>query len=335
MNKTMKKGRLKKGFTIIEVVLFLAISGAIFAAIMSNTAATVARRRYTDSVQSFVEEIRNAYSATVNVENYRIATEDSSYFCSVTAGFINGSLTPNSLIDNSAKKTADNYPGRTKCAVYGQILTFGEGGSTNINRYDLIGIAATDKIDINDNGSGIDETLSSLKKVGANIVTMTQIPINATTPTTCKASLAGTSSHYTPQWTGTIENKKDRNFYHGAIMIARSPLSATVHTYFYSATGDISQDNPDDGVFEVQKWLNTTGTGSCAGFKTSADKFAAIDQSHWRNDKDLDICVGSEDLFATNYHRRAIRIHADGSTESSVELLSETESDNVCTVVTP
>ena len=325
----MKKGRLKKGFTIIEVVLFLAISGAILAAIMSNAAYSVARRRYNDSVTSFVEEIRNAYSATVNVENYRKETQDASYFCSVSSAFLTGSLKANSPIEISVDKTDDNYPGRTKCAIYGQVITFGENGSSDIHRYDLIGIAVTGNIEPDDS----DEVLSALKKVGANIVTMTQVPADAPNPpTVCKASLAGTSSYYRPQWTGQLENKHNRDIYRGAIMIARSPVSGTVHTYFYSESGDVADDSSAlDETFYVDKWLNNnSGTMDCSTFAIYKDTFAAIDSYKWRKDKDLDICVGSEDLYALSDKRRAIRIHRDGSTESSVELLSETDSEAVC-----
>ena len=337
----MKKGRLKKGFTIIEVVLFLAISAAIFAAVMSNTSSAVARRRYNETVSGFVEELRNAYSATVNVENYRVKTEDSSYFCSVTAGFLNGGLTINSPIDTSVTNpNADNYPGRTKCAVYGQVITFGEDsdkGSSDIHRYDLIGVALTEDI-VPDKTS--DEVLYGLQHVGANIVTMTQVPSNVTNPTNCKASLAGTTGVFHPDWTGRIENRKkaddsaNRDLYHGAILIARSPLSATVHTYFYTATGDVSKDNPSDSTFDfyVQNWLSSTGTGSCNGFAAYKNKFAAINSTKWRKDQNLDLCIGSEDLFSTGGKRRAIRIHGDGSTESSVELLSEVDSNLVCGV---
>ena len=63
--------RNRKGFTIIEVVLFLAISGAVLAAIIAGTASVAAKRRYNDAVSDLAENIRNVYSSTVNVENNR------------------------------------------------------------------------------------------------------------------------------------------------------------------------------------------------------------------------------------------------------------------------
>ncbi|MBQ2639012.1 type II secretion system protein [Candidatus Saccharibacteria bacterium] len=322
----------KKGFTLIEVVLFLAISGGIFAMIMTGISTSTARRRYNDSVNDLVEQIRNAYSATINVENYRVRTEDSSYFCSISSAY-KGSY--GRKIDS---KDTDNYPGRSRCAVYGQLVTFGEQNNTRINRYDIIGLAEIDprnNIDPDDS----DELIQSLKAVWANVINIRQ---NNTAASSCSASLAGTTSSYLPQWDATIENLSiadpvtgeqvaNRSLYRGAILIARSPVSGTVHTFFYTDKNDIALANA--GTLEVQNWLSSNSSArSCDGFYNANDYFIinAINNNRFKNDKDLNICVGSEDLFGVANRRRAIRVHADGSTESAVELLSESESVDVC-----
>ena len=317
----------RKGFTLIEVALFLAISGAIFAMVMTGVSTSTARRRYNDSVNDLVEQIRNAYSATINVENYRTKTEESSYWCSLSSAY-KGSNT----LKNPDSRDTDNYPGRTRCAIYGQVITFGEQGSTRVNRYDIIGLAEIDErnnIDPDDE----DELINSLKAVWANIVSIRQ---DNAALTSCTVGLAGTTSTYLPQWDATVENTRsgevaDRSLYKGAIMIARSPVSGTVHTFFYTDTGDINLAN--NGTLEVQNWLTTNaGTRSCSGFYNTNDYFIiqAINNNRFKNDKDLHLCVGSDDLFGVANRRRAIRVHADGSTESSVELLSESESADIC-----
>ena len=318
---------LKKGFTLIEVALFLAISGAIFAMIMTNTSRTVARRRYNDSVNDVVEEIRNAYSATINVENYRVNTEDASFWCSTTSAYQGGFHVDSSAMSSSEKKT-DYYPGRTRCAVYGQVLTFGENAESDIYRYTLIGRAIEKDIEPGDD----DEVLGGLREVGANIITMMQ---NNETMTSCKAAPAGNWTAHSLQWTGRIENKEDRNLYKGAIMIARSPISATVHTFIYSAQKDASLDNPEnDSTFAVQNWLKNTAVAGCnsATFQAASNDFVtkAINEGKWIRNQDLDICIGSEDLYAVGNKRRAIRIHGDGSNESAVELLAETDGIAIC-----
>jgi type II secretory pathway pseudopilin PulG len=327
----MRKEIVKKGFTIIEVALFLAISGAIFAMIMTNTSRTVARRRYNDSVNDVVEEIRNAYSAAINVENYRQNTEDASFWCSATSAYQGGFHVDSSAQASAAKKT-DNYPGRTRCAVYGQLITFGEnrdksrGSNSDMFRYTIIGRAVEKDIEPGDG----DEVLNALKEVGANVVTMLQKNNNMTS---CVAAPAGNWTTHSLQWTGRIENRHDRNLYNGAIMIARSPISATVHTYIYSGKKNTSLANQtSDTTFDIQAWLAKTGVAMCnsAVFQNASSNFImkAINNGQWIKDQDLDICVGSEDdLYAVGYKRRAIRIHGDGSTESAVELLPETEVD--------
>lgn len=375
-NKGMKKGRRKLGFTIIEVALVLAITGAIFAMVMSNTAVRVASRRYFDAVNDIAENLRNAYSATINVENYRRNTEDSSWFCSVTSAYEGSSSTLNPDSSTTDPKTnTDNLPGRSRCAVYGQVITFGENSEdpdpakrSNVYRYDIIGIAKTDNIEPGDGKQGIsytfdgkaetsDDILETLKGgdngVAANIVTIRQQGNNIYN---CTASPAGTYSMYSPQWEARIENRSSRDVYRGAIMIARSPLSGTIHTYFYNAGGSGNYDtinettdstsynaggiskrsyrdnSATDGMFLVQKWLSAEGTKSCNSFNKADGLFInkAIREGKMVKDGNLDICVGSEDLFAVGNKRRAIRIHGDGSTESAVEVLTEKDSLHVC-----
>jgi len=327
----------KKGFTLIEVILFLAISGGIFAMVMTGISTSTARRRYNDSVNDLVEQIRNAYAATINVENIRAGTEESSYWCSIASAYKNGSL--NGF--DSKGSVVDNYPGRTRCAIYGQVITFGEQNNTRVNRYDIIGLAEFSKRnDVNPEGS--DDVIESLKNsVYVDILNIRQAN---DTGTTCVAGLAGTTSSYLPQWDATIENLSmadpvtgeaiaDRSLYRGAILIARSPISGTVHTYFYTDSGNLSLKN--SGTLEVQNWLNTYATSSaCGNFNNPSFQFIhqALSNNRFRNDQDLDICVGSEDLFGVANRRRAIRVHADGSNESAVELLSEERSVEVCRV---
>lgn len=374
-NKGMKKRKRTLGFTIIEVALVLAITGILFVIVMSSTASRVARRRYFDAINDIAEEIRNAYSATINVENYRRNREDSSFFCSITSAFKGTNLSVNSDVSSSDIIT-DNLPGRSRCAVYGQVIVFGESSNdskvdqqSNIYRYDIIGIAKTDNIEPGDGKKNTtsnimgeedtsDDVLEMLANgdagVGANIVTIRN---QGNSINLCKAGTAGTYSMYSPQWGARIENKKDRGLYHGVIMIARSPLSGTIHTYFYNykgasnyetidttdstiyGSGGISKrsykDNPGDGSFPfyVQNWISAyQGNHSCGNFNKSDGYFIdkAIREGKMVKNGNLDICVGSEDLYALGNKRRAIRIHGDGSTESAVELLTEKDSALVC-----
>lgn len=78
----------KKGFTIIEVTLFLALTGLMLIGVLGGTYASIASQRYNDSLRSFAEFLRKIYAEV---------------------------LSPESL----GKGNSDEY------AVYGKIMVFG------------------------------------------------------------------------------------------------------------------------------------------------------------------------------------------------------------------
>lgn len=52
----------KKGFTLIEVVLFLALSGALVAFLIAGTSRSISQKRYNDTVDNFVDYLQGLYS---------------------------------------------------------------------------------------------------------------------------------------------------------------------------------------------------------------------------------------------------------------------------------
>lgn len=99
----------RRGFTIIEVSLFLAITALIFLGVTIGVQSSIFNQRYNDSVQSFADFLRNIYSEVMNVQ--------------------------------SAGK------GNSETAIYGKLVTFGEEGIANSDEifvYDVIGKADTD-----------------------------------------------------------------------------------------------------------------------------------------------------------------------------------------------
>ena len=123
-----------QGFTVIEVMLFLAISGLLFTAIIVGTNTALARQRYNESVQNFSEFFKTIYSKVANVEN-------------------------------------NEMPGGvSERAIYGKLITFSERlnleGQENSNGdifvYDVIG-------DVSDAMGGKD-VLQGLKGIGADVI---------------------------------------------------------------------------------------------------------------------------------------------------------------------
>ncbi len=67
IQSTKKKG--KTGFTLIEVALFLAISGAILMFILSGTSNSLAQQRYNDTVQDIYSFLQSQYSSVISPQN--------------------------------------------------------------------------------------------------------------------------------------------------------------------------------------------------------------------------------------------------------------------------
>ncbi len=120
------------GFTIIEVTLFLGITGLLFLGVTIGVQSSVFSQRFNDSTQSFVEFLRNIYAETTNVQS------------------------------------ADD--GRSNQVIYGKLVTFGEttgldgvsipSGTAFV--YDVVGDMGRDV------GSG--DVLTALYNANADVV---------------------------------------------------------------------------------------------------------------------------------------------------------------------
>ena len=96
----MKK--VRRGFTLVEVSLFLAITAVIFVGVAVGTQSSIFQQRYNDAVQNFAEFLRSTYSQVSNVQSEGM--------------------------------------GRTDKAIYGKLVTFRKNGDKNIiNSYNVIG----------------------------------------------------------------------------------------------------------------------------------------------------------------------------------------------------
>ena len=102
---------VRRGFTIVEISIFLAITGLLFVGITAGVQNSIFQQRYTDAVQSFADFLRNTYDEVLNVQS--------------------------------------TGKGTTEVAIYGKVIVFGgsdEGGaggqssdSQVIRTYTLIG----------------------------------------------------------------------------------------------------------------------------------------------------------------------------------------------------
>lgn len=95
----------KQGFTIIETMLVLAITGVLVAGLLVGLGASISNQRYLDSVSSFKSLLQEQYSKIENVTNDR----NRNWTC-------NNSATPVETTN------AGIAPGQTDCVLLGQYI---------------------------------------------------------------------------------------------------------------------------------------------------------------------------------------------------------------------
>lgn len=156
----------KFGFTLIEVSLFLAVTGALFVAIIIGTRNAIWQQKYNDSVQNYANFLRSVYAQVSN---------------------------PQSLGE-----------GRTGQAIYGKLITFGQkynltgGLVANDNReqeifvYDVVGDAEAEVT------GSINRLLSDLN---VSLVVSEKLEDNTTV-----VDFAGYTESYTPTWGAVIDD---------------------------------------------------------------------------------------------------------------------------------
>jgi len=99
--------RGKEGFTIIELTIFLAISGLLLLIMFTGTGMIASRQRFTDTVDSLQTFFQAQYDEVVNGVNVR----DSGISCSADG--------PTAVL-----------PGKSKCLLLGKLMTISADGST-------------------------------------------------------------------------------------------------------------------------------------------------------------------------------------------------------------
>lgn len=95
----------KQGFTLIETMLVLAITGVLIASLLVGVGSSIARQRYSDSVVTLKSQIQDQYAQVDNVSNGR----DGTWTCG-----------PSGIPTQGSTGTA---PGQSKCVLLGRYLS--------------------------------------------------------------------------------------------------------------------------------------------------------------------------------------------------------------------
>ena len=276
-----------KGFTLIEVALFVALTGLLFMGIIIGTGNSIASQRFFDSTQNFAEFLRSIYSQVSNPES------------------------------------AGN--GRSDYVIYGKMISFGQNidldyetipdDEQKIFVYDVIG-----KADVEGSGSAVE----MMSKVGASVVVSGSAdPDDRCITPVCPAGIA---ESYEPRWSASIEattkntvnNRK--NLFTGTILVVRHPRSGVINTVFSPVVINvnelISTANLTNAAANINRATNSLMT--VLNYSTSSD--ASLRAKAFVS-KEVNFCVNPEGVNNFGKIRREVRLVANARNASGVEII--------------
>ena len=298
----------QKGFTIIEVMLVLALTGLLFVGLVAGFSGNLARQRYKDAVQDVAEQLRSLYSL---VYNPQVEIRDKSN--SACYGLASGS--------NEIGDKANVNRGRSNCIVLGVVASIHKD---TIETTTLLGRDVS-----REDLSGKTE-LQVLQYAQAN--NLVAIGSNATN---CKITTGGEMSLYTMKWGSKLTkiDNKDKSV-RATLLIYRSPRNGSIHTYVWDGVvEDPTSSRDPEGNLEAISYekdeknpLNCSSANNVKLNNEGIYKYITDANFHSDSTHDLILCVEAGDGMTYDGHRRQIRVHAGGSSSLAVELI-DTESD--------
>ena len=337
-----KSPKNKKGFTLVETTLVLAISVAVLMAFVVTISTRVGRERYKDATNSFADFLRRMYSEVINVENDRSGSiGDQNDYCTLAGQYVAEKASTKEEQDkNKPNPESDGYPGRSGCSIYGKLITFGEkyGTTDEDNRfayaYDVIGRAIDISHPLNLE-SGKNSITDQLAAVNADVLTFIKNDENK-----CSVLPVGTVQKFDPAWSSSIEDTPNNTPYKGALLIVRSPSSGAVHTYVLKdkelqIARAISGDYTDVSCGSVVNVYDSIANVSSNPDKTNSEIYSYLKNGDFK-EEDANFCIGSGESFMAlpTIKRNNIRVKADGHNATAVEFvetnLAKSEGGNQC-----
>lgn len=184
----------KRGFTIIETMLFLAISGVLVVAMIGGVGVSINIQRYRDAVETFKSLLQNQYGALSSVENDR----DNDWSCSPLA---------------ASEEGGTEVRGQSDCVLVGRLVTV---VASDISVYNVLGRPPAVQAPVTDDIAQLrDDYILNVSSVTEDKTTMewgTQIALPTNGP-----EKPNTATPMTPR---SI-----------AILFVRSPNSGQIYTF--------------------------------------------------------------------------------------------------------
>ena len=280
------------GFTLIETMLFLALAGLMFAGLVAGTNGAIRQQRYKDSVQGFVDDLRDLYSLAENVEV--IDYGDGTPYC--------------------GGSTASKGRGRSRCSVYGiyAIISPTKSNRNNIEAYWVTGIDQS----VVDAPKTSDATFLS----GAMVSTDTLVDgIHKNLSAKSHSLLWGAdlvmpcaTNRFADGCNG-LEDGRSSNRNQVSLFIYRSPITGSINTLTHIENGgNVKDELYNEDIFAQGIAIyNSVSDGRL---------------SH----NDVSFCVLMGTGMSNNGGLRMVTIDGHGSNTNAVRLIEADSEDNKC-----
>lgn len=217
-------------------------------------------------------------------------------------------------IYSSVSNPSSNGSGRSGSVIYGKLVVFGSNFSssehpTRVFVYDIIGDAISSTM------SSKYTSFSTLDLLGADEshnITHSNIFVEDS-----GEFVVENSYFYDAQWAAEIEDTEKDIYKSGALIIARSPATGKISTYYADADWRMSVNSPQyiisegmENAYYLANLINRT-----SGLPFSSDQ--------------INFCIDSDDVAYAGNQRVNIRIAENATNSSAVQIYSDEES-NLC-----
>lgn len=231
----------QRGFTVIETMLFLAISTALTIAVIATAGASIGAQRYKDAVATLQSDIQQQYEDAVSIKNQRNATDTLPASCT---GAISGR-------------------GQTRCILMGKLMTI--TGDGHIAQYVVYG---TEPTSLSETATELDVMIAYTPRVIASSVQQSRME--------WETGIAWPREFPT----GTPDTRSGTNRDIG-ILVVRSPRSGTVYTFTKDDTIALETTNLGAMITEPARrgrticiesngWVNRNGMSVTLARKASS-----------------------------------------------------------------
>ena len=302
------------GFTIIEVMLFLALSGFLLVGILAGTGSSIANQRYKDAVQDAVDALRDAYSF---VSDTQVQLRDS-------GKGVCGGLTSTQFDSSSIAQAYNSGRGRTQCVVYGAVISI---NGDKIQTTTLIGEDYADALKdskLEHEGLSTKPDLEILKTLNANNLAV-QCSKNAAD---CLISTVDVPSTTNLKWGTSFVNPADDQgnltTFQKTLLIFRSPRNGSIRTY-------VKDGLIMDGTEPVDytKYSNDSGVAYSSEILDRVGVYGSLKKDEFKQEE-VKICVNNDGAETFANHRRMIRIVKNAHSQTGIELVDMDDDEESC-----